>query len=151
MQIFLVIAKRGLAVDMIYVATGRLGDGVAGGGIPLHRRGETGIDIGRAFRYQTNLQAAAATDQRNGLSLLAEIIDESGGLLRLVRPGRHYHDSLMRQRYRQMYRPLLHLVHRGLATAIDSRKLISTHRGGGEIQLLPDGHINDAQHGHTLS
>ena len=55
MQIFLVIAKRGLAVDMIYVATGRLGDGVAGGGIPLHRRGETGIDIGRAFRYQTNL------------------------------------------------------------------------------------------------
>ena len=95
MQIFLVIAKRGLAVDMIYVATGRLGDGVAGGGIPLHRRGETGIDIGRAFRYQTNLQAAAATDQRNGLSLLAEIIDESGGLLRLVRPGRHYHDSLM--------------------------------------------------------
>ena len=37
-----------------------------------------------------------------------------------------------------------------LATAIDSRKLISTHRGGGEIQLLPDGHINDAQHGHTF-
>ena len=32
MQIFLVIAKRGLTVDMIYVATGRLGDGVAGGG-----------------------------------------------------------------------------------------------------------------------
>ena len=51
MQIFLVIAKRGLTVDMIYVATGRLGDGVAGGGIPFHRRGETGIDIGRAFRY----------------------------------------------------------------------------------------------------
>ena len=76
MQIFLVIAKRGLAVDMIYVATGRLGDGVAGGGIPLHRRCETGINIGRSFRHQADLQAAAATDQGDRLSLLAQVLDK---------------------------------------------------------------------------
>ena len=58
---------------MINFASGRPCNRMSGGGIPLHRRCETGINIGRSFRHQADLQAAAATDQGDRLSLLAQV------------------------------------------------------------------------------
>ena len=76
MQIFLVIAKRGLAVDMIYVATGRLGDGVAGGGIPLGGGAEARIDIQRAFGDAVRGRIVAYTTFGGFLLLYASSLAE---------------------------------------------------------------------------
>ena len=83
---------------MINFASGRPCNRMSGGGIPLHRRCETGINIGRSFRHQADLQAAAATDQGDRLSLLAQVLDKGRRFFRLVRTRGDHHDSLVSHR-----------------------------------------------------